>query len=438
MVDIEKKETYLADMERVRKLVAPDWVRRTRERGVEAFERIPVPHRKMETWRLTNVAPITNSPYTHAMEGALAQPSAEAVAPWLYNEDAWTELVFVNGRYRAELSRTPVLPGGVTVTSLAEALERDHPATRAHLDQYLFTDDNIFAALNTALIEDGAFVQLADGLTLEQPIHLVFLSSPQDARSASYCRNLVVMGSASEACILESYGALTTDIDYLTNSVTEIALGAGAKLSHYRDIRESDAGNHLASIRVRQEAESTYAGFGFALSGAIVRNEIGIHLAGAGAACQLHGLYAGSDARLVDNALFVDHAAPQCRSRIAYKGVLDDSSKAVFTGKVLVRKGAQQTDSNQLNNTLLLSDAATVDTKPQLEIFADDVKCTHGATVGQPPDEMIFYFRSRGIDEAQARGMLTYGFADDVVSHVELAPLRRRLEKVVYKRFSPR
>ncbi len=438
IVDIEKKEQYLADIERVRALTAPEWLQRVRERGAEAFERIPAPHRKMETWRLTNMAPITQAPYPVVLDGAAATPSADAVAPWLYNEPDWIELVFVNGRYDAGLSRIPALPEGVTVTSLASALQQDHPATREHLDRYLATIDNIFSALNTALIQDGALVHVADGVTVEQPIHLLFLSSPQGARTATYYRNLVVMGREAQASILETYGPLDEGVDYLTNAVTELAVGAGARLHHYRDIRESDAGNHVASIRVCQEAASTYTGFGFTLSGAIVRNEVGVHLAGPGAQCHLDGLYAGSGTRLVDNALFVDHAMPQCRSRIGYKGVLADNSKAVFTGKVLVRKGAQQTDSNQLNNTLLLADTATIDTKPQLEIFADDVKCTHGATVGQPPEEMIFYFRSRGIDEAQARGILTYGFADDVVSRVDLDPLRRRLDAVVYKRFSPR
>lgn len=269
------------------------------------------------------------------------------------------------------------------------------------------------------------------------PIHFVFVSTGSTENAAAHLRNLFVLEASSEAKVVVSHVGLG-GARYLSNVVEEIVLGDNAQLGYHKLVEEGARGAHLATTEVHHGRDSRFQSFTFSLTGAVVRNQLCTELAGDNAECALHGLYLNDNKRLVDNCLLITHSQPNCRSRIAYKGVLDGQSSTVFTGKVYVHPVAQKTDSDQLSQNLLLSDTATVDTKPQLEIFADDVKCTHGATVGSPPEEVIFYFRSRGIDEATARGMLTYGFADAIVSEVGLEPLRERLDRYVYEKYSPK
>jgi Fe-S cluster assembly protein SufD len=324
----------------------------------------------------------------------------------------------------------------LTIESIQQISSLDGDVLKQHLDRHVDRRD-AFAALNSAFLQDGAVVAFPDDAVVAGAIHLVFITTDRARGMAAYPRNLIVAGRNSQANVVESHVCLHGAGGYLNDAVCEIVLHDGARLAHHKIIREGNDAHHLATTKVRQESNSHFTSFVFTFSGAIARNELQVLLAGPGAECALHGLYLNDAERLIDNHIALDHAVPHCRSRIAYRGVLDGASRAVFTGKVDVRRGAQKTDSNQLNQNFLLADGATIDTKPQLEIYADDVKCTHGATVGSPPEPVVFYFRSRGMDEAMARGVLTYGFASEVVYDLELEPLRARLNNEIFERYSP-
>jgi Fe-S cluster assembly protein SufD len=286
--------------------------------------------------------------------------------------------------------------------------------------------------LNTAFLKDGAFIYIPDGVNLEESVHLLFVATGAEPFLISP-RNLVVIGKGSQTSIVESYVSLT-DSQYLTNAVTEAAVGDGAVLEHDKLQDESIKAFHVAMIHARLGAKTTFTSNSIALGGAIVRNNVTALLDAEGSECTLNGLSLGTAAQLIDNHTTIDHAKPHCASHELYKAILDGKSRGVFNGKIFVRPQAQKTDAKQTNKTLLLSDEATIDTKPQLEIFADDVKCTHGATVGQLDAEQLFYLRSRGIDETAARDILTFAFASDVVSRVHVDPLRGQLEAVIHQR----
>ena len=425
------KAPFLAGVDAVRE-TGPEWARAFRATGAARFAALDFPHRKMEEWRFTNVAPILRTPF-RALTAPGAAVHADAIAPFRY-EGEWTELVFVDGFFAKELSTAR---GRLTACSLAEAMSAHGPAIEKHLGRYLNGTANVFNALNAAFLADGAFVHVPKDTAPDAPIHMLFVSTHRDADTALHPRNLIVIESGATAAIVESHVALGPAARYLTNAVTEIAIGENARLHLYKLINEPDEAFHLATTKVRVDAGGTFRSHAISQSGKIIRNEINVLLDGEGAHCSLHGLYMTSGDQLVDNPTSIEHAKPHCTSWIGYKGVLDDKSHAVFSGKVYVHRAAQKTDSNQLNQNMVLSDKATIDTKPLLEIFADDVKCTHGATVGRPPEELVFYFRTRGMNEAMALGMLTYGFADEVVNQIEIGPVRSRLERFVFNKYSP-
>jgi Fe-S cluster assembly protein SufD len=291
--------------------------------------------------------------------------------------------------------------------------------------------------MNNALLHDGAYLHVPDGITLDEPVHVIHIATGM-REAAAYPRTLVVLGKSAKAVIVESYIGLATTTAYLTDAVSEYVLGDNATLHRHKIVEEAPSGYHLESAAVVHGRDSNVEAFAITLSGRIVRNELNVLLANPGSHAELKGLYLNDGDRLIDNCLHVTHAAPHCYSRMGYKGVLDGTSSAVFTGKVYVHPGAQKTDSNQLNNNLLLSGDATIDTKPQLEIFADDVKCTHGATIGGFPREHIFYFQTRGMTAAMANAILTYGFASEVVHAIDVPELRARLEKYVFAKYSPK
>jgi Fe-S cluster assembly protein SufD len=436
LVNPAEKEQYLSDLKRLEGRPQPEWLRAIRETGAARFAELEFPHRRMEDWRFTNVNPIVSTRFESLTEPA-ASPTPDDVAPFLFHEEEWVELVFVDGFLVEALSRLDRVPQGVRAGSLAQAAAEGHPAVREHLARHAGTNGNVFSALNTAFLLDGAFVHVGARQAVENPIHLVFLSSAGRDNTANYPRNLIVVEQQSEATVLETYGALNGDRRYLMNAVSEIALGQDAQLNRCSVMQDSANGYHLSAVKVRQDRSSSFSSYTFWRGSKIGRNELRVALDGEGAECSLNGLYMTDGDQLIDNATAIEHVKPHCSSWIGYKGILDGHSSAVFSGKIYVHQSAQKTDSKQLNNNLLLSDTATIDTKPLLEIFADDVKCTHGATVGLPPEEIIFYFRSRGMSEAMARGMLTYGFADEVVNTVPVAALRDLLEKHVYERYSP-
>lgn len=428
---------YIEDHARLSPNGAPEWLKNLRAQGLALFRETEFPHTRMEEWRQTNLSDLVNAPFRTLTAEEAGKPAAAAVEALFYAPGEWCELVFVDGYFSEALSRPVELPKGVIAGSLyAAAKGEGAEIVEQHLGKYL-QGRNAFTALNSAFTTDGAFLSVPKNVALGVPVHFVFISTGKIADSAAHLRSLIVLGESSEATVVTSHVGFGNG-RYLSNHVEEIALGANAGLTHYKMVQEGAAGNHLATSEVHHARDSRITTFCFSLTGQIVRNQLCTLLDGEGAECSLHGLYLNDGKRLIDNFLSITHAQPNCKSRIAYKGVLGEESNTVFAGKVFVHPEAQKTDSDQLSQNLLLSDTAAIDTKPQLEIFADDVKCTHGATVGSPPEEVIFYFRSRGIDEATARGMLTYGFADEIVCEVGLEPLRERLNQYVYEKYSPK
>lgn len=431
------KEHFFADLEKLASNGYSAWLKRIRAAGAQRFREMDYPNTRLEEWRQTNIAPIVNTPYRSLIAPSPVLPRANEVAPFFYDPDAWTELVFVNGFFAPALSVVRALPSGVRIRGLAAAL---HGPQAGLVESYLNTclrDRNAYTALNTAFLQDGAFVYVPGNTVLESPIHFIFVTGDRPSNTASHIRNLIVLEDSSQATLLTSYVSLAGRTPYLNNIVEEVVLGANAELSSCAVIEEGEEGNHLATTEIRQGRDSRQLSFTVSIGGRITRRQQCTDLEGEGADCYLYGLYLNDEDRLIDNTLNITHFKPHGSSRIACKGILDGTSKAVYGGKIYVHREAQQTDSKQLNNNLLLSDTATVDTKPQLEIYADDVKCTHGATVGGPPEEVLFYFRSRGMREETARGMLTCGFADEIVSQIDVRPVRDRLHRKVVAKYAP-
>jgi Fe-S cluster assembly protein SufD len=429
-----EKQTYLAAIEQLKNEDAPDWLRAFRDAGAAKFAALNFPTRKDEDWRFTNIAPLVRASF----EPVIARPGdvdSASIEPFSIADATWAELVFVDGAFAPQLSRLPE-QDGLSVQSLGDAIASGDASLQDHLGKGLNGSANVFGALNSALVRDGAFIHVNKNTAVESPIHLLYISTGS-CSAATNLRNVIAVGVHAEATIVEDYVALDGGHPYFNNIVTEAFLAEGAQLRRTKITDESGDAFHLATTRVHQDRSSGFHSQSFDLNGKIVRNQLDIVLDGEGAECNCTGLYLADSDKVVDNLLSVDHAKPNCQSWLGYKGVLDESSRGVFSGQVMVRRDSQKTNSDQLNQNLLLSDKATIDTKPLLEIFADDVKCTHGATIGQHPKEIIFYFRSRGMSEAMARGMLTYGFADERVSEVTLEPVRDRLEKHVFRRYSP-
>jgi len=430
------KETFLsafADLER-QGLGGPAWLSQRRREAIARFGELGLPTPRDEDWKYTPLAPITATTFDVALESDGHEPSEEAIAPFCVGAPSWSRLVFVNGRFSAKLSALRPLPGGVRVGSLGEALITDAEVVRARLSAAGEPLD-AFAALNAAFWQDGAFVDVPDGVTVEEPIHLLFIAATPGRARIDHPRSLIVLGRESRATVVESYVALGADT-YLTNAVTEVAAGASARLDHQKILLESGRAFHVGATRVDQARDSHFASCAVTLGGRLVRNEVHALLGAEGADCRLSGLYVVGGRQHADTHTVIDHASPRATSRQLYKGILDGRARDVFNGRIVVRPGADGTDAHQANKNLLLSDEAEVDSKPQLEIFAADVKCGHGAADGQLPAEAIFYLRSRGLDEAAARALLTYGFAHEVLERIDVAPIRAWLEGLLTARLT--
>ena len=425
-------EVYREDFER--QTAGPDWLQALRKQGMAQFQALGFPTTKNEDWHFTSVAPIAERTFRLAplISANAASVKRADLARFNFGENGWHTLVFVNGAFSEDLSSAAGLGTGVRVSSLAHAIKSGTAGIERHVGKITTFERHAFTALNTAFINDGAFIELAADAIVEQPIHLVFVSGGE---GVSHPRNLIVAGRHSRATVIESYVSLR-DSGYFTNAVTEISLGEGAHLDHYKLQRESESAFHVGTVQIREARDSQLHSFSFAVGGSLARTNIYTSLDGDAATCTLNGLYLADGTQHIDNQTSIEHIAPNCPSHELYKGVLDGRSHGVFNGKVFVHPEAQKTDGKQSNNNLLLSPSARVDTKPQLEIFADDVKCTHGATVGRLDDLAMFYLNSRGIAPEPARMLLTYAFAADVLETIELEPLRKQLEKMVLARFA--
>jgi Fe-S cluster assembly protein SufD len=421
----------------------PAWVQRLRQNAFARFEELDFPTTDKEEWKYTNVAPIAKAKFEPASESLEVASTFDAarLQEFSYEEARRSQLVFVNGFYHSELSSVEALPEGVVATDIASALGEGLYAdvVREQLARNADFNENAFTALNTAIFASGAFLLIPKGVEVESPIHLLFISDGRpEAQTLSSPRLLIVGETGSSATVIESYvSARETDV-YLTNAVVEIVLADGARLNHYKVQRESASAFHVATTQANLARNSSFNSTAITLGARLSRHNINVSLDEEGAECWVDGLYLVQTGQHTDTHSVIDHRQPHCTSHQLYKGILDGKSRAVFNGKVFVRPGAQQTNAMQTNKNLLLSDEARVDTKPQLEIFADDVKCAHGATVGQLEEEELFYLASRGMHRDLARNLLTYGFAEEVIEKIKIESIKAQLDKAVLNRLQAR
>lgn len=426
-------DSYLAALASVRARLPGEnasWVRHLREAGASRFAELGFPTTRNEHWKYTNVAPLLRQTYV-PLSTPVDIDAAAVARETSFGDLRAHRLVFVNGRYAAAMSSANV-PAGVIVGSLAQQLTRPD-ALESYLGGAVPSESHGFAALNSAFLADGAYIRVPAGVVVEQPIHVIYLASAADSPLLIQPRTLIVIERGAQASVIEHYLTLG-DVAHLTNAVTEVIAEPNGIVEHYRVQQHGAKASHIGGTYVRQGRDSRFTSHAIDFGGLLVRNELRSVLNDEGAECHLNGLYVVDGRGHVDNHTEVDHAKPRGTSREYYKGVLSGRGRAVFNGRVVVRPDAQQTDAEQMNNNLLLSDDAEVDTKPELEIYADDVKCSHGATVGQLDGDALFYLRSRAIDEATARDLLTYAFAHDVLSRMRLAPVRIELERRLTKR----
>jgi Fe-S cluster assembly protein SufD len=403
---------------------APSWLRNLRQHAIARFGELGFPTTKLEDWKYTNVAPLAQiafQPVWAYQKNGLRADAIDAVAPG-------TRLVLVDGHCVPDLCALDALPRGVEVTSLAAAIASHPTLVEPHLGRYARPEDNGFVALNTAFLHDGAFIYIPPGSVLPEPIHVVFVSSASSQPTVAHPRSLVVAEAGAQAMLVETYvGAGTTA--HFTNAVTEIVAAPDSVLEHCTVELEGPEGFHVAALETRQSRASSLTAHGFSFGGGLVRQDINVVLDGEGAECVLNGLFVAGGHGHVDNHTTIDHAQPHCTSLELYKGILRDQATGIFNGRIRVRPQAQKTNARQTNNNLLLSDDAQINTKPQLEIYADDVKCFHGSTIGQLDGDALFYLQSRGLDLRAARRLLTYGFASEMVNRIKATPLRERLEQ---------
>ncbi|NUM81740.1 Fe-S cluster assembly protein SufD [bacterium] len=401
--------------------------------GLAHFNEYDFPTTKHEDWKYTSVEPILQ----HQFEPELVYPkdklSQKTFSSLPLNDLSTHRIVWINGHFSPEFSSLTQLPKGLTIKSLAAAAIENSGLVFQHLTQYAGVEKNIFTALNSAFLMDGAFVSIAENAIIEKPVHLMFIAVSGNQPALIQPWNLIVAGKHSQATIVESYVAAGQET-YFTNAVTEIFTDENAVLDHHKIQLESPNAFHIGNMHIHQQRSSNFTSNLFSFGAALARNEAATELDGEGIESRLNGVYVVRDHQHVDNRTFIDHAKPHCHSFEVYKGILADQSTAVFNGKILVRQDAQKTDAKQSNHALLLSKDATINTKPQLEIFADDVKCTHGATVGQIDAEMLFYLRARGLGKQEAENLLTQAFAGSVVEQVRYEPLREELNKILLER----
>jgi len=394
----------------------PAWLRQIRKKAIARFDELGFPTTRNEDWRQTNVSPIVKTTYERSTSGTAY--SGEGLDAFTFEGAAQSQLVFVNGFYSESLSSVAGLPEGVRIKNLALAIS-DSPA---NLEPYLSRlgsyDHSAFAALNTAFLQDGAYIHVPEGVVVEQPIHFLFVQTVADRPYVTYPRNLFVVGNNAQVTIIESYAGIG-DQAYFTNNVTEFVVGENAVVDHYKIQRESLAAHHISNTQIYLERSSNFTTNNVVFGGAITRNDIDAKLDAENIECTMNGLYMVDGDQHVDNHTLLIHEKPNCNSHELYKGILSGRSSGVFRGKIFVQKDAQKTDAIQNSKGLLLSDDAQVQAMPQLEIYADDVKCTHGATTGHLQEDAIFYLQSRGVNKAAARGLLTYAFASELISRMK-------------------
>lgn len=408
------------------------WLKILRENAIDEFHKLDFPTVNQEAWKYTNVAAFVKNEFEVAKIGeTVVEP--EKLAQFAVPEAGASVLSFVNGKINREKSNLSAIENGAVVLSLSEAAtdERFGEIVKTHLARGVDYEFNGFTALNTALWQDGAFVFVPQNTKIGAPIHLQFVSAGE--QTASFPRVLIVLEQGAEAVLIESY-VRSEETKYLTDAVVEIILADNARLKHYRVQRESHTALHVLTAHTNLERDSFYDVTNLNFGAGLSRHDIGVRFNQTGAECFVDGLYMVGETQHTDTHSVIEHLVKNCVSHQTYKGVLNGKSRAVFNGKVFVAEGASGTDGYQSNKNLLLSNDARVDTKPQLEIFNDDVKCSHGATVGQLEDEELFYLLSRGLNESLARNLLTYGFAEEIINKIEIASIKKQLDEAVLNR----
>ena len=410
----------------------PAWLHALRREGLSRFAETGFPTTHDEDWRFTNTAPIANAAFEFAPRVHIKPADLDIFR----TADFGCQLTFINGRFAPGLSRLAALPKGVKAGSLAEAVSSDGQNVEKYFGKFLNYQRDAFAALNTAFIEDGAFVYIPRNTVVETPVYVLYVSIAGDKPALENPRNLIVVEENSQATIVEDYVSLENggSAPSFSNTATELVAAENAVVSHYMIVRPAENAFNVSTLRIEQGRSTNTATHSLLLSGALVRNNVHPVLAGEGAECLINGLFMANGRQHMDNYMLVEHASPHCNSRQFYNGVLNGQGHGVFHGRIIVHKDAQKTDAKQTNRNLLLSDDAQIDTKPQLEIYADDVKCTHGATVGQLDEDAIYYLRSRGVGLDTAKQMLIHAFAGEIIDRVKCEPAREELDKLIWHR----
>jgi len=414
----------------------PVWLRQLREDGWARFSAKGFPTTHDEDWRFTNLSALARTPFRRTAKGEVRVSARDIAAYRLAN--AACELVFVNGYFVPELSDAGNLTKGLEVCALRRAIDCGLDVCapggiEQHLGQYANVERDVFAALNTALWDDGAFVRIRRGAAIEQPVHLLYVSAGAGSSLMTHPRTLIIAEEASQSTVVEDYVSVGNEPGF-SNAITELVAGEGAVFSHFLVERENFASFNVSTLRTEQARSANVASHSVLLGGGLVRNNVHPILDGEGAECLINGLFVGEGRQHLDNYMLVEHASPQCNSRQYYNGILADHARGVFHGRIIVHKDAQKTDAKQTNRNLLLSDNARIDTKPQLEIYADDVKCTHGATIGQIEEEHLFYLRQRGLAKADARNLLLYAFAAECLDRMHQGTARELVESLIQAR----
>ena len=426
----EQLGTYLESFTEFQKRAAGrdlPWLRNLRESAFARFCEVGFPTTHDEDWRFTNVSGIAKTSFEVAGDVTLKPHDLEQFGV----AGIGCRLVFVNGKFSREHSAIGQLPAGVSVNSLAEEIGANSSSVESHLGRYLDIGRDAFSALNTAFAEDGAYMHIRRGVVLTDPIYLLFISTASDKPSMSHPRNLIVIESEAQATVVEDYVSIGDTVAF-SNAATELVAGENAVVSHYMLEREHRQAFNISTLRIQQGRSANVSSHSILLGGGLVRNNVHPVLAGEGGECLINGLFIGNGRQHLDNYMLVEHASPHCASRQFYNGILDDHAHGVFHGRIIVHKEAQKTDAKQTNRNLLLSDDARIDTKPQLEIYADDVKCTHGATIGQMDENALFYLRSRGIDEISARKLLLLAFANECLDRMAPSLARDHVDKLIH------
>jgi Fe-S cluster assembly protein SufD len=430
ITETEQLRTYLDSFTELQKRTAaqPPWLRSLREDAFARFCEVGFPTTHDEDWRFTNISSLAKTDFGLAPDSKVSKSAIEA----LISQRIGPSAVFVNGRLAPELSSIAELPAGVRVNGLAQEIADNARSLEPHLGRYLNVHRDAFSALNAAFVEDGGYINVGKGVVAESPIYLLFISTETDQPLMTHPRNLVVIGDEAQATIVEDYVSIGESAAFC-NTATELVVGENAVVSHYMIEREHRQAFNISTLRIQQGRSANVSSHSILLGGGLVRNNVHPVLAGEGAECLINGLFIGNGKQHLDNYMLVEHASPHCGSRQFYNGILDDHAHGVFHGRIIVHKDAQKTDAKQTNRNLLLSDDARIDTKPQLEIYADDVKCTHGATIGQIEENALFYLRSRGIDEVSARKLLLLAFANECLDRMAASPARDHVEKLIHQ-----